>query len=355
MAPLWARHLAPLWARHWPPCGLDIWPPCGPNVSTGTTLTRVPLWLRRRTCPAHHFSAAWPPRTAAGATTAHGCAVCLTAAAPTAKASASSLLAPSLRTLRSHTCPCDCAGKLSTCISLLQCGRRAQRLAPTLLSVALRASQPRPRGESQCIPPLTPSPRAQRSRACLCDCADELSTHITPLPCGRHAQRLAPPPLTDALCASQSRPSRREPVHPHCSRRLHAPDAHARASVIVLAHLPRTSLLCSVAAAHRGWRHHCSLSRCVPHSRDPHGENQCIPTAHTVSTRTTLTRVPLCLRWRTCHARQSSAVWSPRTAAGATTAHGCAVYLTAATPTARARASPLLTLSTRTPLTRVPS
>ena len=231
MAPLWARHLAPLWARHWPPCGLDIWPPCGPNVSTGTTLTRVPLWLRRRTCPAHHFSAAWPPRTAAGATTAHGCAVCLSAAAPTAKASASSLLAPSLRTLRSHTCPCDCAGELSTCISLLQCGRRAQRLAPTLLTVT--------------------------------------------------------------LCASQSRPPRRGPVHLHRSRRLHAHNAHARASVIALTNFPRTSLLCHVAATHSGWRHHRSRPRCVPRNRDPHGESQCIPTAHAVSTRPTLMRVPL--------------------------------------------------------------
>ena len=123
-------------------------------------------------------------------------------------------------------------------------------------------------------PLLTPSPRAPRSRACLCDCADELSTHITPLQYGHHAQRLAPPPLTDALCASQSRPSRREPVHPHCSRRLHAHHAHARASVFALAHLPRASVLCGVVAAHSGWRHHRPRSRCVPHRRDPEWGNR---------------------------------------------------------------------------------
>jgi len=174
--------------------------------------------------------------------------------------------------------------------------------------VCLTAATPTARTSASS--PLTPSPCVRRSRACLCDCAGSLATHITPLQCGHHAQRLAPPPLSVALCDSQPRPSRREPVHPHCSRRLlHAHYAHARASVIALAPLPRTSLLCSVADAPIGWRHHCSRSRCVPHSRDPHGENQCILTAHAVSTRTTLTRVPLCLPWRTCHAHHSSAVW----------------------------------------------
>ena len=140
---------------------------------------------------------------------------------------------------------------------------------------------------------LTPSPHAQRSRACLCDCAGALATRINPLQCGRRAQRLAPPSLTVALCASHPRPPRREPVHPSCSCRLDTSNAHTRASMFAPARLPRTSPLCSVAVVHSGWRHYRSWSHCVLHSRDPHGESQCIPLAHAVSTRTT-SRACLC-------------------------------------------------------------
>ena len=150
-----------------------------------------------------------------------------------------------------------------------------------------------PHGESQCIPTAHAVSMGTTLTHMPCDCAGALATRITPLQCGCCAQRLAPPLLTIVLCASLPRPPRREPVHPHCSRRLHGHHAHARAPVIALAHLPRASLLCSVAAAHNGWRHHSSRSCCVPHCRDPHGESQCIPTAHAASTGTTLTRVPL--------------------------------------------------------------
>ena len=234
--------------------------------------------------------------------------MCLPAATPTARASASPLLTPSPRAPRSRACLCVCAGALATRVSPLQCGRRAQRLAPPPLTVALCTSLPRPPRREPEHPHCSRCPHAHRSRACPRDCAGALAKHIS-LQCGRRAQRLAPPLLSVALCASQPRPPRREPVHPHCSRRLHTPDAHAHALLIALAHLPRPSLLCSVAAAPIGWHHHRSRSRCVPHCRDPHGESQCIPTAHVVSTRTTLTRVPLCLPWRTCHAHHSSAVW----------------------------------------------
>jgi hypothetical protein len=95
--------------------------------------------------------------------------------------------------------------------------------------------------------------------------------------------RCVPPSRDPAARASAS----------HRSRRLHAHNAHARASVIALTNFPRTSLLCHVAATHSGWRHHRSRPRCVPRNRDPHGESQCIPTVHAVSTRPTLMRVPL--------------------------------------------------------------
>ena len=158
-------------------------------------------------------------------------------------------------------------------------------------AVCLTAATPTTRASAS--PLLTPSPWAPRSRACPCDCAGALATRITPLQCGCRAQRLAPALITVALCASQPRPPRREPVHPYCSRRLHGHHAHVRAPVIAPATLLRASLLCSVTAAHNGWRHHGSRLRYVPHSRDTYGESQCIPTAHAVSTGTMLTRVPL--------------------------------------------------------------
>ena len=130
-----------------------------------------------------------------------------------------------------------------------------------------------PTARASASPLLTPSPRALCSHACPCDYAGALATRIAPLQCGCRIQQLAPPLLTVALCASQPRSPRREPVHPYCSRRLHGHHAHVRAPVIAPATLPRASLLCSVAAAHDGWRHHCSRSHCVPHSRDPHGES----------------------------------------------------------------------------------
>jgi hypothetical protein len=257
-----------------------------------------------------------------------------------ARTSASPPLTPSPRAPRSRACLCVCAGALATRVSPLQCGRRAQRLAPPPLTVALCTSLPRPPRREPEHPHCSRCPHAHRSRACPRDCAGALAKHIS-LQCGRRAQRLAPPLLSVALCASHPRPPRREPVHPHCSRRLHTPDAHAHALLIALAHLPRPSLLCSVATTHCDWRHHCSRSRCVPPSRDlmtlrsracpcdcagelcphsnplqcgcrarrlapplltvalcasqprSHGQGQCIRTAHAVPTRTTLTRVPL--------------------------------------------------------------
>ena len=167
--------------------------------------------MRWRTCHAHHSSAVWLPRTTADATTAHHRAVCLTAATPTARASA--------------------------------------------------------------YPLLMPSPWAPRSRARPCDCAGALATRVTPLQCGCCVQQLTPPLLTVAMCASQLRPPRREPVHYRCSRRLHGDHTHVRVPVIAPAHLPRALLLCSVAAVHNGWCHHCSRLRCVPHSRDSHSES----------------------------------------------------------------------------------
>ena len=112
----------------------------------GTTLTRVPLVrLHWRTCHAHLSSAMWLPRAAAGATTAHGRAVCLTALTPIMRASASPLLTLSPWAPLSHSCPCcDFAAELATRITPLQCGCRVQRPVPPLLTVALCASQPRP-------------------------------------------------------------------------------------------------------------------------------------------------------------------------------------------------------------------
>ena len=277
MAPLWARHLAPLWAK------------ClhGHNAHARASVTALAHLPRASLlCSVAATHRGWRhhrsrPRCVPHSRGPHGESQCiLTTRTIATDTTITRVLVIALANFPRASFFCSVAAAHS---GWRQHCSRSRCVLPSR-DPAARASA---------SPLLTPSPRAPRSHACLCDCAGSLALHATPLQSGRHAQRLAPPPLTVALCASLPRPPRREPVHPHRSRRLHAPDAHARASVIVLAHLPRTLLLCSVAAAPIGWRHHRSRSRCVPPSRDPHGENRCIPTAHTVSTRTTLTRVPL--------------------------------------------------------------
>ena len=115
----------------------------------------------------------------------------------------------------------------------------------------------------------------------------------------------------------------------------------ACASVIALARLPSTSLLCSVATMHNGWRHYCSRSLCASQTQPPQREpvpSHCSSRLHGHHAHSCAPMIAL------VHLRSTSLLLQcGRHAPGlAPLLLTVALHLTDSTPTARASASPLI-------------